>query len=305
MNRQGQRDTRNGAASPQPGHILVADDEVVIRALLTEILAEEGYEVTTAEDGKQAVDLLQLERFDLIIADLVMPGLNGVEVLMAAKRIDPQYPVIIITGYPSVNTAVRLVKLGATDYITKPFNVDLIKVTVAKVLEMRKGERAATRPDLPSHLPSAAELQNPTITICSRGSSRRRLSVLSGEAIRVASLIAEIDNFEAYSNRERVSEGNELLKSFTRTLSRESRPGDVIGQTDEAELALLLPETDRDQANTLGQRIRRKLGWYFTISAGMACFPRDASDALGMIKVARAAVKASKSGGGDTLVLPN
>ena len=126
--------------------ILVADDEVIVRTLLTEVLTEEQYTVETAEDGKQAVDRLDDSSFDLVITDLVMPGLNGIEVLMAVKRIDKQIPVIIVTGYPSVNTAVRLVDLGADDYITKPFNVDLIKITVAKVLRMAKLRSAAQNP---------------------------------------------------------------------------------------------------------------------------------------------------------------
>ena len=70
---------------------------------------EEGYEVTTADDGRDAVHILRHSQFDVVITDMVMPRVNGVEVLLAAKRIDPSYPVIVITGYPSVNTAVRLV----------------------------------------------------------------------------------------------------------------------------------------------------------------------------------------------------
>lgn len=109
-----------------------------MRSLLTEILAQEGHQVTTAADGEEVVALLEREPFDLIMTDLVMPGLSGIEVLRAAKRIDPDCPVIIMTGYPSVESVVRLVRLGAVDYITKPFNVDVVKVTVAKLLEMRR-----------------------------------------------------------------------------------------------------------------------------------------------------------------------
>ena len=126
------------ARTTGPARILVVDDEDIIRVLLTEILTEDGYEIVTAPDGRDAIEILEREQFDLIISDMVMPGMNGIEVLQAAFRIDPHYQIIMITGYPSVETAVRLVNLGAADYITKPFNVDLIRVTVAKVLEMRK-----------------------------------------------------------------------------------------------------------------------------------------------------------------------
>ena len=134
-------DSNGGNATlEQPARILVVDDEEMIRVLLTYMLVEEGYKVITASDGQKAVDLLEREQFDLIITDMVMPGLNGIEVLRAAKSIDPRRPVIVITGYPSVGSVRHLVKIGADDYITKPFNVDLVKVTVAKLLEMRQAD---------------------------------------------------------------------------------------------------------------------------------------------------------------------
>ena len=110
----------------------------MIRILLNDILTAEGYEVTTAFDGRWAIDLLERERFDLILTDMVMPGRDGTDVLRAAKRIDPWYPVVVMTGYPSVEAVTRLIRLGAADYITKPFNVDVLTVTVAKLLEMRQ-----------------------------------------------------------------------------------------------------------------------------------------------------------------------
>ena len=92
--------------------ILVVDDEIMIQTLLDEVLSEEGYDVTTASNGKEAIELLERHSFDLVITDIVMPVLNGIEVLLAAKRIDIHYPVIVITGYHSVDSVVRLVNLG-------------------------------------------------------------------------------------------------------------------------------------------------------------------------------------------------
>ena len=122
--------------SRRPARILVVDDEESIRDLLRLVLTGEGYSVVTANDGEEAIEHLEAQRFDLVITDLVMPRVNGVEVLRAAKRIDSNFPVIVITGYPSVETMTELVRLGAGDYLTKPFNVDVVLVTVAKLLEM-------------------------------------------------------------------------------------------------------------------------------------------------------------------------
>ena len=130
--------------SRKPARILVVDDQEFMRDLLTETLRLDDYEVITAADGQDAVDLLERERFDLVITDMVMPRLSGAEVMRSAKRIDPQIPVIVMTGYPSVEDATRLVREGAADYITKPFSIDAVRVAVAKHLELRRrGENLA------------------------------------------------------------------------------------------------------------------------------------------------------------------
>ena len=135
---------RVGDVEKHSGHILVVDDEESIQILLTELLYREGYEVTCASNGRHAVELIQRIAFDLIITDIAMPGrLNGIDVLRAAKSIDPEYQVIVITGFDYVETAARVLNLGAANYIPKPFNIDLIRMTVATALEM-KWLRAST-----------------------------------------------------------------------------------------------------------------------------------------------------------------
>ena len=119
--------------------ILVVDDEELIRALLSELFTAEGYEVTTAVDGEQALELLGTERFDLVLTDLIMPGLDGVEVLLHAKRIDADRPVVVMTGHAPVDTVSRLTESGADDYITKPFDLEDVKEIVARLIEMGRG----------------------------------------------------------------------------------------------------------------------------------------------------------------------
>ena len=133
------------ASHRRPASILVVDDEASIRNLLTDVISKEGYEVTTAADGEEAVGLLQRDHFELIISDLAMPGINGIQVLLEAKRIDPDYPVIIITAYPSANDVRKIMRLGAADFIMKPFNVDWIKYAVVKALEIRRRLASATK----------------------------------------------------------------------------------------------------------------------------------------------------------------
>ena len=117
-----------------PCRILVVDDEEPIRILLGQILGDAGYAVATASSGREAIDSLEREHFSLVITDMVMADLNGAQVLEVAKRLHTEMPAIVITGYPSEETPHQLAALGVSEYITKPFNVDAITLTVAKLL---------------------------------------------------------------------------------------------------------------------------------------------------------------------------
>jgi len=117
--------------------ILVVDDEAVIRDGLQRTLTGDRFEVETCKSGHAAIELLQEREYDLIITDLKMPGMNGIEVLKAVKGLQPDIPVIMITGYATVDTAVEAMKNGATDYITKPFTPQQILEKIDRSLEQR------------------------------------------------------------------------------------------------------------------------------------------------------------------------
>lgn len=107
-------------------NILVVDDEAVIREGMRRILEADGYAVDTSASGYVAIEAIQGKSFDLVITDLKMPGMDGIEVLKAIKVLQPEVPVILITGYSTVDTAVEAMKNGAFDYIAKPFTAEQI-----------------------------------------------------------------------------------------------------------------------------------------------------------------------------------
>lgn len=109
-----------------------------MRELLGIVLSREGYEVSVAASGREAIDLLQRQSIDLLISDIRMPDLSGVDVLRAAKQADADVPVIMMTAYASTATAVEALRLGASDYVTKPFDVDELKIVVRNGLERRQ-----------------------------------------------------------------------------------------------------------------------------------------------------------------------
>ena len=127
--------------------ILVVDDQEMMRDSLAATLAREGHEVIAAGDGQAAVSRLVGSRFDLLISDLKMPKLTGIELLAEAKKVRPEMPVVLMTAFATVSTAVEAMKLGAYDYIQKPFDGEEIKLLVDRTLEHSRlaKENAALR----------------------------------------------------------------------------------------------------------------------------------------------------------------
>ena len=117
--------------------VLVIDDEPSIREFLTILLQQEGHSVDTAPDGEQGIKLVPEGSYDLILTDLKMRNLSGVDVLRATKAHDPSIQVIVVTAFATTETAVEAMKLGAADYVTKPFKVDELRVQIDKALHVR------------------------------------------------------------------------------------------------------------------------------------------------------------------------
>jgi two-component system response regulator PilR (NtrC family) len=118
--------------------VLVVDDERSMRELLAIMLKQAGHDVTVADGGKAAIEALNNDAFDLVITDLRMREIDGLAVLRAAKEHSPQTVVLVITAFASTETAVEAMKLGAYDYLTKPFKLDEIKLTIANALERKR-----------------------------------------------------------------------------------------------------------------------------------------------------------------------
>jgi len=118
--------------------ILLVDDEPSILSVLSALLKAEGYEVVPALGGDKAKVVLTSEEFDLMISDIRMSPVNGMELLKIAHNDRPTMSVIMLTAYGSVETAIEALKLGAFDYVTKPFKVDELLITVQRALEYNK-----------------------------------------------------------------------------------------------------------------------------------------------------------------------
>jgi len=133
--------------------ILVVDDEAIVRESLHDWLSDAGYQVFTAENGPKALEIVRREKLGIVIADLVMPGMDGIELMRRAKEIQPKIEVIIITAYGSVTTAIAAMKEGAYDYIEKPFCPERAELLVKKLAEHQQlvDENLSLRQKLEDH----------------------------------------------------------------------------------------------------------------------------------------------------------
>ncbi|MBP1602475.1 MAG: response regulator receiver modulated metal dependent phosphohydrolase [Acidobacteria bacterium] len=134
-------DRRQAACSdslPGPPRILIVDDEPLIGELLTRRLSDSGYWCETAPDGGTALQKLKDAEFDLLMTDIMMPGIAGVDLMTEARRACPDIAIILVTSVIDLEVAVEALKHGAYDYITKPFDLEQVLISVARALERRR-----------------------------------------------------------------------------------------------------------------------------------------------------------------------
>ena len=123
-------------------NILVTEDDEKMRNGLVEILKEEGYNVDSADNGQKGLELIKKKDYDVVLTDLIMPVMGGMELLRNIEQIKPGTSVIIITAFGTIENAVEAIKVGASDYITKPFKIDEVQSKIKKVLAEREFEKS-------------------------------------------------------------------------------------------------------------------------------------------------------------------
>lgn len=154
--------------------ILIAEDEEITLKHLYSTLEKEGYEVVGTKNGRDALDKINGDHFDLLISDIKMPGLNGIELLERVKEARPDTEVMIITGFGSIGSAVDAIKRGASDYITKPFNLDELVIKVRKIDEKKRLKKENTA------LRACFGMDKKVTIIAKSGSMIRILNLIEG-----------------------------------------------------------------------------------------------------------------------------
>ena len=138
--------------------ILVVDDDVTIRTPLSKFLRIYSYEVDEVSTGKEAVQSVTSGNYDIVLLDLILPDISGLDILKEIRKMRPRLPVIILTGFATIRSAVEATKIGASEFITKPYNLEELEGTIRKCIEVKRMDHGIPRKELDFTLSS---LSNP------------------------------------------------------------------------------------------------------------------------------------------------
>ncbi len=300
-------------SAPVSPRILVVDDEEVVCRFLEQVLLPQGHQVHACLSGQEALTRLENSPFEVVITDLIMPGVDGLQVLRRARELDPLCQIIVITAFGSVESAVQVMKLGAYDYIVKPFNIDEIRILVDKALEKRALLLAAEERDVYrdlSLIDGLTELYN----------YRAFYELLQAETTRakrhnrpVSLLMTDLDGLKAYNDALGHPAGDALLKAVAWSLKKAVRNCDFVARYGGDEFAIILVETSKIAAADTADRVRRFVEEMrfenddvlphqtVTISIGVATFPTDAEDKAQLVAKADQALYEAKTAGGNVV----
>lgn len=302
--------------------ILIVDDEREILDILHEVFLDNGYGCHLAADGRQGLELFQAVHPMLTITDLRMPGIDGLEFLKAARGLDPDAAIIVLTGAADVKTAIECLKQGAADFILKPVNVEELLVAAERAVERRQLliERRQYEATLERRVEEATRdlaylAQYDSLTgLANRGLFRDRLAQALARADRherlVALLFLDLDGFKAINDTLGHDAGDNLLKTVADRLRGCVRRADTVARLGGDEFAVILEGVSRiGDATAVAQKILDTVALPFilngqevfvTTSIGIAVYRRDGEDAEALTKNADTAMYRAKEQGRST-----
>jgi len=300
---------------PRPRKILIVDDEPSVRETMMHLLHLDGYEVDEAADGEMALLKVRGEHFDVVVVDIVMPYMDGLTFLKAAHGLDRRTAYIIMTGFASWDSAVEAMKAGAADYLPKPFNIELLRLVVARTLEKQRLAEQAKEAEFYKKLAQTDGLTD----LYNHRFFQQLLAAELSRAQRFARplslIMLDIDNFKVYNDRNGHQAGDRALRQLAWLLKHSSRSYDLIARYGGDEFAIILPETDKRTAAEVADRIRTAVaktpiehaevlpGGCCTISLGIASFPEDATEKGDLVRKADRALYQAKMGGRNQIYL--
>ena len=230
--------------------LLIVDDDPLILSLLETSIEAFGHHCTTAQDGMEAVDLLQRNEFALVITDMTMPRMGGMTLLQHIKEHYPRTDVIVVTGYTETFSYTDVIKAGACDFISKPFNVDELEAKISRVLRERKLIRKL------EHLSLCDVLTDLYNRRCFDIKLQEEVPRAHRQGYPVFLALIDVDGFKAYNDKYGHQAGDEVLQNIGQGLVRCTRTNvDWCFRYGGDEFAAIIPYASIDQVLRVAQRI--------------------------------------------------
>ena len=294
------------------GRVLIADDDAQFRSMLSRRATKMGLSVLEVEDGEQAVAALGLERFDLIVSDLYMPGYTGLEVIQKAREVDPEVHAVILTASATIETAIEALRSGVYDYLTKPLeSLSDFEITVSRALEhaflLQENKRLF------------AEVQRLAVTDSLTGLyNRHKLDeVMATEFERarrykrpLSIIMLDMDGLKAINDTYGHPAGDVALKIVADAIRKTIRRVDLPARFGGDEFIIVLPEVGLDIAVRIAERISENIKPsedqkdMFSLSGGVAQLREEHSSAEDFIRAVDEALYRAKRAGGAQIMLP-
>ncbi len=294
--------------------VLVVDDEEIMQDLMRDILDSSNYSVDIATNGEEALERVKSKKYDLVFTDVRMPKMDGMEFLKRAKAFKPDLDIIMMTGYATVNVAVEAMKLGAFDFITKPFNLDHIRLVAARAIERRELKKRAEEGEYYKQLSLTDGLTELFNHRYFHQLLKTELSRSERNGRHFCLLMLDVDDFKTYNDTLGHTAGDDALKFLAWLLKHHARVSDMICRYGGEEFAIILPETNMAEGRIAAERLRRIVEETvfekqevlpkknFTVSMGLASFPDDSQSADELLKKADDALYQAKKTGKNRLI---
>lgn len=302
----------NSEPNSKPPRVLVVDDDPLVRDIVVESILGVGYSVDWSSNGLEALEKNLAEPYDLIVTDMLMPGLDGLSLIKNLNIQGSKSDVIVITGYGSVENAVECMKAGALDYLIKPFTIDQIQMAVRKAIELRELKLRAKERDLYRQL----SYEDPLTGIYNRRFFDEALKLELVKAGRyktgVLLFMIDVDYFKTYNDLMGHVQGDEALVRVAMILKGMCRGYDVVSRYGGEEFAIIFPGALKKETSVLATRIMEAIQnepiagsqqmpfGCMTVSIGVAGFPEDATNHEDLIRCADSALYAAKRAGRNT-----
>jgi diguanylate cyclase (GGDEF)-like protein len=294
-------------------NILIVDDEEEIRLILKEVLSLPGYNVRTASGGSEAINMIDDVDFDIVITDIMMPEVDGVEVTRKFKEANSDTTIIVITGHSSIKSALAVLEEGAYDYITKPFNIDEVKATVKRAAERHKLLNEVKEKEFYKQLAILDGLTEVYNRHYFNQILPRELERAKRYGSPLSFLMADIDYFKKFNDTQGHLAGDWALKKASQIIVGSVRNSDMVFRYGGEEFAVALPETDKPGAITVARRIKESISvtrfldsrimptQHLTISIGVSTFPVDAHNLREVVENADKSLYSAKRLGRDRI----